>query len=127
MNALPTVPAPRVMRIALAALLALGAGTTPIVAQQPSTGIVEVTVEESMGMIGGLLVRSGSQSARTDAEGRARLALPAGRQTISVTGIGIKPARVTVVVVADSVVTATIAVERIEMLMEDVRVSATRT
>ena len=78
-------------------------------------------------MVGGLLVRSGSQSTRTDAEGRARLALPAGRQAISVTGIGIKPARATVVVVADSVVTTTITVEMIEMVMEEVRVSATRT
>lgn len=78
-------------------------------------------------MVRGLTIRSGGQSARSDSLGTARLRLPAGRQTVSVTGIGYKPAHATIVVVADSTVSVRVAVEMVEMVMQEVRVSATRT
>jgi iron complex outermembrane receptor protein len=95
-------------------------------AQEPRTGIVQVTIEESMGMVSGLTVRSNGRSAVTDAQGNARLVLPAGRQLLSVTGIGYKPAQAAVVIVADSVVTVRVTVEMAGMVMEGVKVSATR-
>jgi outer membrane receptor for ferrienterochelin and colicins len=101
--------------------------SAPLVAQQSSTGVVQITVEESMGMVSGLLIRSAGQSTRTDSAGNARLVLPAGRQTLSITQIGYKPTQVDVMVVADSVVTVKVTVEMAGMAMEEVRVSATRT
>ena len=107
-------------------IILLAAVALPIAAQEPRTGIVQVTVQESMGMVSGLTVRSAGQSASTDAQGIARLRLPAGGQVISITGIGFKPTRVTVQVVADSVVTLTVPMEMVEMMMAEVKVSATR-
>jgi iron complex outermembrane receptor protein len=101
--------------------------TLPSSAQQPGTGVVEVTIEEPMGMVSGLLVQSAGQRARSDSLGTARLILPAGSQVVSVTGIGFKPVRATVVVVADSSVSLRVAVEMAEMVMEEVRVASTRT
>jgi outer membrane receptor for ferrienterochelin and colicins len=98
----------------------------PLAAQEVRTGIVQVTIEESMGMVSGLTVRSGGRSAMTDGQGNARLTLPAGRRVISVTGIGFKPAQVTVNVVADSVVTVKVPVEMAGMVMEEMKVTATR-
>ena len=112
------------MPILIFALLLLG---TPLGAQQPRTGVVEITVEESMGMVGGLLVHAAGQSARTDSAGRARLTLPAGPQTISITKIGYRPTRVPVTVVADSVVSLRATVEMAGMQMDEIRVTATRT
>jgi hypothetical protein len=60
----------------------------PAFAQQARTGVVQITVEESMGMVGDLTVSSAGRTAKTDDKGTARLVLPVGRQTISVTGIG---------------------------------------
>jgi outer membrane cobalamin receptor len=115
------------MKIAcIRALWLISLVAAPVTAQEARTGIVHITVEESMGMVSGLLVRAAGQTARTDATGTARLTLPAGRQTISVTGIGFKPSQVTVTVVADSVVTTKVAVEMGEMEMQEVRVTATR-
>jgi len=99
----------------------------PLAAQQTRTGVVAITVEEAMGMVSGLLVRSAGQSARTDAKGNARLTLPAGRQTLSITQVGYKPTQISILIVADSVVTAEVTVEMAGMKMEAVRISATRT
>src|SRR5438132_7212237 len=82
--------------------LALSCIAAQVAAQEVRTGIVQVTVAEPMGMVSGLTVRSAGRSARTDSTGNARLTLPAGRQIISVTGIGYKPARLTVTVAADT-------------------------
>src|SRR5262245_55514265 len=118
-------------RIAIAVALCVTASLTslfpsPVAAQEPRTGIVQVTVQESMGMVSGLLIRSAGRSARTDSAGRARRTLPVGRQAISVTGIGYKPAQVALIVVADSVVNVTVPMEMGEMTMEAVRITATR-
>src|SRR5262245_48750643 len=107
-------------------LLAASLFAAPIKAQEAWTGVVQVTVEESMGMVSGLTIRSAGRTASTDAQGHARLSLPTGRQVLSVTGIGFKPARVTVVIVADSVVTVKVPVEMAGMVMEEMKVSATR-
>src|SRR4051794_9016853 len=95
-------------------------------AQQARTGTVQITIEESMGMVSGLTVRAAGRTATTDDKGTARLTLPAGAQAISVTSIGYKPAQTTVNVVADSVVTVKITVEMAGMRMEEVKVSAAR-
>src|SRR5689334_21581689 len=95
-------------------------------AQQPRTGVVQVTVEEAMGMVSGLYVRAAGRSARTDTAGGVRLTLPAGTQGVSVTGIGYKPTRLTVNVIADSIVTLRVPIEMTGMVMEEVKVSATR-
>ena len=98
----------------------------PLAAQEVRTGIIQITVEESMGMVSGLTIRSAGRSAVTDAQGHARLVLPSGRQVLSITGIGFKPNRVTVNVVADSVVAVKVPVEMAGMVMDEVKVSATR-
>ena len=108
---------------AFGALIALA---MPMGAQQPRAGIVEIVVEESMGMVSGLLIRSAGRSTRTDSVGRARLTLPAGRQVLSVTGIGYKPVQFPAIVVPDSTITVKVTVEMGGMVMEEVRVSATR-
>jgi hypothetical protein len=99
---------------------------SPVRAQQLPTGTVQVTVEEPMGMVSGLMVRSAGQSAQTDARGIARLRLPVGRQVVSIIGIGFKPARVNVDIVADSVVAVKVPMAMAEMTMAEVKISATR-
>ena len=108
--------------ILLAALL-------PLEAQQRDSGTVNVTVRESMGMLDGFLIRAEGRSATTDAEGRARLILPAGSRTLTITRIGFTPKRVPVVIVADSTVSVIVDVAMEDHMaeMERVVVSATRT
>jgi iron complex outermembrane receptor protein len=103
-----------------------GLVASPAIAQGVRTGIVDVTIAESMGMVGGLTIRAAGRSASTDARGRARLTLPTGRQTLSVNAIGFTPAQATVIVLPDSVVAVTIRIEMASMAMEAVKVSATR-
>ncbi len=101
----------------------------PLEAQQPDSGTVDVTVREAMGMVDGFLIRSESRSATTDASGRARLVLPAGRRSLLLTRIGFVPKRVTVMVIADSSVSVTVDVAMEDRMasMERVTVVATRT
>jgi iron complex outermembrane receptor protein len=100
--------------------------SSPVDAQKPQAGVVQVTVQESMGMVSGFLVRASGQSVRTDSAGKARLILPPGPRTITVTSIGFTPARVAVDVVVDSVITVTVPMEMAGMVMEKVKVTATR-
>ena len=103
-------------------------GIEQLHAQQSDSGTVHVTVREAMGMVEGILIRSEDRSATTDANGRARLVLPAGSRTLVVTRIGFVPKRVTVTVIADSTIALTIDVAMEEaMEMEEVTVTATRT
>jgi outer membrane receptor for ferrienterochelin and colicins len=101
----------------------------PLEAQRPDSGTVSVTVQEAMGMVEGILIRSESRSVTTDASGRARLVLPAGRRSLVVTRIGFAPKRVAVMVIADSTISVTIdvAMEDRMAAMERVTVTATRT
>src|SRR3954468_13167862 len=116
------------MRIRLLFLL-LFCARGALTAQRPDSGTVDVTVRESMGMQGGFLIRSSGRSATTDAAGKAQLVLPAGNRLISVTRIGFAPKRVSVLVVADTVVAVTVDVAMADKMaeMEPVFVSATRT
>jgi len=103
-------------------------GIAPLQPQQSDSGTVHVTVQEPMGPVEGALVRSDNRSATTDANGRARLVLPAGRRTLIVSRIGYVPKRVTVTVVADSTISLTIDVDMEDaMETELVTVTATRT
>jgi outer membrane receptor for ferrienterochelin and colicins len=114
-------------RFSVALTFALS-GFVPLSAQQTDSGTVIVTVREAMGMVDGILIRSDSLRATTDANGRARLVLPAGRRELVLTRIGFMPKQVTVTVVADSTVEVTVdvAMEGMMPTMEAVRVSATR-
>ncbi len=119
------------LRLAGVATLATLAVLTPsLAAQGTGTGVVQITIEEPMGPVEGMLIRSAGQSATTDAAGRARLTLPAGRQTLSLARIGYLPKRVPVDVIADSVVLLKIEVAMADMAMpmqlEEVRVTTTR-
>ena len=100
----------------------------PLAAQQPDSGTVNVTVREAMGMVDGILVRSGSRGATTDAAGRARLVLPAGQRVLVLTRMGFAPKRVTVTVIADSTIDVTVDVvmEGVMPTMEAMTISATR-
>ncbi len=101
---------------------------SPLKAQRPDSGTVTVTVQESMGPVAGALVRSDGRSASTEANGRARLVLPAGRRTLVVARIGYLPKRVTITVIADSTIAVSIDVAMAEMIaMEEVIITAART
>ena len=117
----------RANALRIVALVTSLLGAAPVSAQQAGTGVVRVTIEEPMGMVDGFLIRAAGQRVSTDAQGNARLALPAGRQVLSITRIGFTPTDTAVTVIADSVVTVTVRVEMSGMVMDEVRVSATRT
>ena len=114
----------------LCVILPLLAGfiLAPLDAQQPDSGTVNLVVQEPMGPVEGALIRSENKSATTDANGRARLVLPAGRRSLLVARIGYLPKRVIVTVIRDSTISLTIDVAMGDMaaMMEDVMVSATR-
>jgi outer membrane receptor for ferrienterochelin and colicins len=102
----------------------------PLKAQGPDSGIVNVTVREAMGMVDGILIRSDTLSARTDASGRARLVLPAGARALVVTRLGFVPKRMDVMVLADSTISVTIDIameDKMAAEMERVTITATRT
>ena len=125
-----SVRANRIGLVWLALAIGCACGVRPAAAQQPDSGVVIVTVEETMGPVMGALIRAEGRSATTDADGRARLVLPVGRRTLSLSRIGYQPKRVAVLVLADSMVSVTIALameDMVAMEMEAITVSATRT
>src|SRR5689334_4909023 len=87
-------------------------------AQQPRTGTVILTVREPMGPVGSALIRAGDSTATTDAAGRARLILPAGRQAVTIARIGYVPKRTVITVVADSTTSVSIDVDMEGMAMK---------
>lgn len=110
------------------ALAACHLVTPSLAAQQADSGVVAIAVEEPMGPVEGVSIRSAGRSTVTDASGKARLTLPAGRQVLSLARIGYQPKRVTVLVVRDSVVPVQVAfvMEEMAMELEEIRVSTTR-
>jgi outer membrane receptor for ferrienterochelin and colicins len=115
-------------RLSLIALLAVFS-VAPLNAQRADSGAVIVTVREAMGMVQGFLVRADTRTATTDATGRARLVLPAGRRSLALTRIGFVPKRVSVMVIADSTVSVDVDVAMVDMtaMMDKVFITATRT
>ncbi|MEO6068033.1 MAG: TonB-dependent receptor [Gemmatimonadales bacterium] len=98
-------------------------------AQAPATGAVLLSVEEAMGPVAEALIRVGALVVTTDAAGRARLTLPAGRQALTIARIGYLPKRVSVLVLRDAEVRVTVTLE-MEMVMtevDEITVSAART
>jgi iron complex outermembrane receptor protein len=94
-------------------------GSTPLHAQQPDSGTVNILVQEPMGPVGGALIRADNRTATTDADGRARMVLPAGRRTLLVTRAGYIAKRAQVTVIPDSTINLTIDVAMEgEMVME---------
>jgi len=118
-----------VIRCAIITMLCVALSTAALESQQPDSGTVDITVREPMGMVDGHLVRSEGRSATTDANGRARLVLPAGQRTVSLTRIGFAPKRVTVMVIRDSTISVTIdvAMEDMATTMQEVVITAART
>lgn len=116
------------IRASIVTLLFLALAKTPLEAQQPDSGTVDVTVRESMGMVEGFLIRSETRTATTDAGGRASLILSAGQRTLALTRIGFAPKRVSVMVIADSTVSVTIDVAMTDMAaeMQEVVITAAR-
>ncbi|HEX6575971.1 MAG TPA: TonB-dependent receptor plug domain-containing protein, partial [Gemmatimonadaceae bacterium] len=99
-------------------------------AQQPTdSGTVEISIEESMGMLDGFRIQWRDRIATTDSSGRARLTLPVGRQTLTIMRIGFVRAQVTADVIRDSLVFVRVPVSMSEEAMElgKMTVSATRT
>ena len=99
-------------------------------AQQPGSGTLNILVQESMGPVAGALIRSANRTATTNAAGRARLVLPAGKHALTVTRTGYLERRVEVTLIADSTTSLTINVEmegdEMVMEMEELVVTATR-
>ena len=102
--------------------------------QTPTTGTIVLTVEEEMGPVADALIRveplsAGLPPARTDAEGRARLVLPAGRRVLRIARIGYIARRVAVVVPAggQTAVTVTVQMEMAMVEVEEITVSTART
>ena len=67
-------------RIIPCACIALILLVSPLFAQQADSGMVNITVEEPMGPVEGVLIRAAGRSTTTDGSGNARLTLPTGRQ-----------------------------------------------
>lgn len=116
----------RTISFTFSALLLL---TSRLGAQQPDSGVVQVVVEETMGMLDGFRVESRGKLAITDGTGRAQLTLPVGPQTLTIRRIGFKTIQASTTVVRDSVISVRVAVSMNEMSMEldPVKISATRT
>ncbi|MEO7996437.1 MAG: TonB-dependent receptor [Gemmatimonadaceae bacterium] len=118
-----------VMVLAVMVLAALFLRPTRVAAQVPDSGVVQIVVEESMGMLSGFRVASAGLTAVTDATGKAQLRLSVGRQSIAVSRIGYTAKTISAVVIRDSVVTVRVSMAMNEMSMEldNIKVTAART
>ena len=101
----------------------------PLAAQQPDSATINITVREPMGLVAGAIIRSDARSATTDSLGQARLVLPAGQRTLTVTRAGYVTRQVTLTLIANSTTSLTIDVTMADemVMMEGITVTATRT
>lgn len=114
-------------RVVVAAAFLITSIAAPVNAQRADSGTVIVSVNEPMGPVQSALIRSGDRSATTDADGRARMVLPAGRRTLTVARIGYVPKRVNVTVIADSTIQLSVDVAMADMAqMPELTVTAAR-
>ncbi len=91
------------MRTSALVVLILSCAPAHLLAQgEPPTGDVIVTVRSESGTpLAEAEVRSDGRQALTDAQGIARLALPAGRRQVTAARIGFEPAAIGVEVPPD--------------------------
>jgi outer membrane receptor for ferrienterochelin and colicins len=113
-------------RLAAAVHLLMLALAPPLCAQAAPSGAVMVTVRSNEGPLEQAEVRAGGATATTDAEGRARLELAAGRQTLNVVKVGFRPASAVVTVVAERETPVRILLRAAAVELEEMTVSATR-
>ncbi|MFL5449584.1 MAG: TonB-dependent receptor domain-containing protein [Gemmatimonadales bacterium] len=113
---------------AVLALLVLPCAPALVLAQnQPTSGIVIATVRSEAGtQLAEAEVRSGTELVTTDADGLARLTLPAGRQRISVTRIGFQPAAIQVQVPRNDEIRVTVTLDLVAVQLDSVTVLSTR-
>ncbi|MFL5477146.1 MAG: TonB-dependent receptor plug domain-containing protein, partial [Gemmatimonadales bacterium] len=113
---------------AVLALLLLPCAPALVLAQnQPTSGIVIATVRSEAGtQLAEAEVRSGTELVTTDADGLARLTLPAGRQRISVTRIGFQPAAIQVQVPRNDEIRVTVTLDLVAVQLDSVTVLSTR-
>jgi outer membrane receptor for ferrienterochelin and colicins len=94
---------------------------------EPTTGDVIVTVRSESGTpLVEAEVRSDGQQALSDAQGIARLTLPAGRHTLTAARIGFQPGTTDVNVPADSEVSVTVTLEPAPFRLDSLTVLSTR-
>ncbi|MGH7509261.1 MAG: TonB-dependent receptor [Gemmatimonadales bacterium] len=117
------------MRTSALIVLALWCAPALLPAQdQQATGDVIATVRSESGtLLAEAEVRTDARQAVTDAQGIARLALPAGRHRLTIARIGFQPATIEVVVPADREVSVTVTLEAAPYRLEAVTVLSTRT
>ena len=92
----------------------------------PDSGTIIVTVRSATGPLTDAQVIVGTSLVATDAQGRARLRLPVGPQTILVRRIGYRQARATVTVRADADTPLQVEMESEPVQLEDIVVTSTR-
>lgn len=116
------------MRRSTLAFLAVSCVPTLLRAQSPpDTGAVIATVRSEAGApLADAEVRAESGQATTDADGIARLTLPAGVQHLTVTRIGFQPASIQVQVSRVREIRVTITLEPVAVQLDSVTVLSTR-
>jgi iron complex outermembrane receptor protein len=116
------------MRTSALVALALSCAPALLIAQaEPDTGAVIANVRSESGTpLAEAEVRADSRQAQTDAQGVARLALPAGRHILTVARIGFEPATIEVEVPAGREVSVTVTLEPVPYQLDSVTVLSTR-
>jgi outer membrane receptor for ferrienterochelin and colicins len=117
------------MRSSALVFLALSSAPALLRAQaEPPTGDVVATVRSQSGTpLAEAEVRIESRQALTDADGLARLSVPAGRHRLSVARIGFHPATIDVQVLAKREVRVTVTLEPVPYRIDSLTVLSTRT
>jgi iron complex outermembrane receptor protein len=93
----------------------------------PASGVVRAAIRSESGApLAEAEVRAGTQQETTDAEGLARLTLPAGRRQITVTRIGFQPATIQVQVLPGREINVAVTLEPVAVQLDSVTVLSTR-
>src|SRR4051812_27281700 len=116
------------MRRSTLVILALSCAPALLRAQSPAdTGAVLATVRSEAGSpLSDAEVRADGEQTTTDAADLARLTLPSGRRSISVTRIGFQPATLQVQVPANREIKVTVTLEPVAVQLDSVTVLSTR-
>ena len=115
------------MRASVLLTSALWCAPTLLFAQGEPAGHVIVSVRSESGTpLAESEVRAGSRQALTDAQGQARLLLPAGQHSLSVARIGFEPATIEVQVAPAREISLTVTLEPAPYRLDSVTVLSTR-